>query len=52
MLFVQPLIYIYERLFSLVSDISLLEMTDTNSVLLKELSGQSPWDLSSFFAGG
>ena len=42
MLFVQPLIYIYERLFSLVSDISLLEMTDTNSVLLKELSDKAP----------
>ena len=42
MLFVQPLIYIYERLFRLVSDISLLEMTDTNSILLKELSDKAP----------
>ena len=42
MLFVQPLIYIYERLFGLVSDISLLEMTDTNSILLKELSDKAP----------
>ena len=38
MLFVQPLIYIYERLFRLVSDVSLLELSDTNSILLKELS--------------
>ena len=42
MLFVQPLIYIYERLFRLVSDVSLLEMTDTNSILLKELSDKAP----------
>jgi hypothetical protein len=42
MLFVQPLIYIYERLFGLVSDVSLLEMTDTNSILLKELSDKAP----------
>ena len=42
MLFVQPLIYIYERLFRMVSDVSLLEMTDTNSILLKELSDKAP----------
>ena len=42
MLFVQPLIYIYERAFRLVSDVSLLEMTDTNSILLKELSDKAP----------
>ena len=35
MLFVQPLIYIYEKLFGLVSDVSLLELSDTNSNLLK-----------------
>ena len=32
MLFVQPLIYIYERIFGLVSDVSLLELSDTNSI--------------------
>lgn len=42
MLFVQPLIYIYERLFGLVSDVSLLELSDTNSNLLKELSDKAP----------
>ena len=42
MLFVQPLIYIYERLFGLISDISLLELSDTNSPLLKELSDKTP----------
>lgn len=41
-LFTQPLIYIYEKLFGLVSDISLLELTDTNSKLLRELSEKAP----------
>lgn len=41
-LFVQPLIYIYEKLFGLVSDVSLLELSDTNSKLLKELSNRAP----------
>ena len=41
-LFVQPLIYIYEKLFGLVSDVSLLELSDTNSALLKELSNKAP----------
>jgi putative nucleotidyltransferase with HDIG domain len=42
MLFVWPLIYIYEKLFGLVSDVSLLELSDTNSRLLKELSNKAP----------
>ena len=41
-LFVQPLIYAYEKLFGLVSDVSLLELTDTNSFLLKKLSDNAP----------
>lgn len=41
-LFVQPLIYAYEKLFGLVSDVSLLELSDTNSSLLKELSDKAP----------
>lgn len=41
-LFVQPLIYAYEKLFGLVSDVSLLELSDTNTKLLKELSDVSP----------
>lgn len=41
-LFVQPLIYIYEKMFGLVSDVSLLELSDTNSKLLKELSNRAP----------
>ena len=41
-LFVYPLIYIYEKVFNLVSDVSLLELSDTNSPLLKELSNKAP----------
>lgn len=41
-LFVQPLIYIYEKIFGLISDVSLLELSDTNSKLLKELSNKAP----------
>ena len=41
-LFVQPLIYIYEKIFGLVSDVSLLELSDTNAKLLKKLSNKAP----------
>ena len=41
-LFAQPLIYIYEKIFGMVSDVSLLELSDTNSKLLKELSNKAP----------
>jgi cyclic-di-AMP phosphodiesterase PgpH len=41
-LFVQPLIYAYEKVFGLVSDMSLLELSDTNTKLLKELSDKAP----------
>ena len=41
-LFVLPLIYAYEKLFGLVSDVSLLELSNTNSKLLKELSNKAP----------
>jgi len=42
LLFVQPIIYFYEKFFGLVSDMSLLELSDTNSKLLKELSTKAP----------
>lgn len=41
-LFAQPLIYMFEKIFGLVSDVSLLELSDTNSRLLKELSDKAP----------
>jgi len=42
LLFVQPLIYTYEKLFGLVSDLSLLELSDTNTKLLKKLADIAP----------
>ena len=41
-LFSQPFTYIYERTFGLVSDVSLLELSDTNSSLLRQLSEKAP----------
>ncbi len=41
-LFVLPLIYAYEKMFGLISDMSLLELSNTNSKLLKELSNKAP----------
>jgi 7TM-receptor with intracellular phosphohydrolase domain protein len=41
-LFSQPFTYIYERVFGLVSDVSLLELSDTNSKLLRQLSEKAP----------
>ncbi|MBT8261426.1 MAG: HDIG domain-containing protein [Bacteroidia bacterium] len=41
-LFAHPLIYFYEKLFGLVSDVSLLELSDTNTKLLKELANKAP----------
>ncbi|ANW96941.1 phosphohydrolase [Wenyingzhuangia fucanilytica] len=36
------LIWLYEKLFGLVSDITLLELSNTNSVLLRELNEKAP----------
>ena len=36
------LILIYEKVFNLVSDVSLLELSDTNSKLLRELNEKAP----------
>lgn len=41
-LFVQPLIYLYEKVFGLVSDVSLLELSDTNSAVFRKLSNKAP----------
>lgn len=41
-LFVLPLIYVFEKLFGLVSDESLKELSNTNSKLLRELSEKAP----------
>ena len=36
------LIWLYEKLFGLVSDITLLELSNTNSILLRELNEKAP----------
>jgi cyclic-di-AMP phosphodiesterase PgpH len=41
-LFAFPLIYMFERMFGLVSDITLLELSDTNTPLLRELAEKAP----------
>lgn len=37
-----PLIYLFERFFGIVSDLTLMELTNTNSNLLRELSFKAP----------
>ena len=37
-----PLIYVFEKVFGFLSDISLLELSDINNKLLKELAGRAP----------
>lgn len=37
-----PLIYAFERLFGIISDVTLMELTNTNSKLLRELSYKAP----------
>ena len=37
-----PLIYFQEKIFGLVSDVSLLELSDTNNQLLRKLAQQAP----------
>lgn len=37
-----PLIYAFERVFGIVSDVTLLELSNTNSKLLRELSFKAP----------
>lgn len=41
-LFSYPLIYIFEKVFGLTSDVSLMELSDTNAPLLRELSIKAP----------
>ena len=42
MLFAYPLIYIFEKLFSYLSDVTLMELSDTNHPLLRRLSEKAP----------
>jgi len=37
-----PLIYIFEKIFSFVSDVTLIELSDTNQPLLRKLAEEAP----------
>jgi len=37
-----PLVYVFEKIFSFVSDITLLELSDTNQKLLRDLAEKAP----------
>lgn len=41
-LFAFPLIFIFEKAFGFLSDVSLMELADSNSPLLRELSAKAP----------
>ena len=41
-IFAYPIVFVFEKLFSLLSDVSLLELSDTNSPLLRRLSDEAP----------
>ncbi|APD05905.1 uncharacterized protein UJ101_00356 [Flavobacteriaceae bacterium UJ101] len=42
---VLPLIYLYERIFGMMSDLSLLELSDSNHPLLRKLATEAPGTL-------
>jgi cyclic-di-AMP phosphodiesterase PgpH len=41
-LFSYPLIYLFERIFGMITDVSLIELSDTNSKLLRDLAIITP----------
>jgi cyclic-di-AMP phosphodiesterase PgpH len=41
-LFSYPLIYLFEKMFGFISDVTLIELSDTNSPLLRELAMRAP----------
>jgi putative nucleotidyltransferase with HDIG domain len=41
-LLVYPLIYLFEKIFGFLSDVTLMEIADTNSPLLRELASKAP----------
>jgi len=41
-LFTYPIIYVCEKLFGFASDVTLLELSDTNSPLLRDLASKAP----------
>lgn len=41
-LFAYPLIYLFEKIFGNITDVTLMELSDTNSRLLRELTSKAP----------
>ena len=41
-LFSYPLIYLFEKVFGLITDVTLIELSNTNNSLLRELSSKAP----------
>jgi len=41
-LLVYPLVYVFEKIFGFVSDVTLIELSDTNQPLLRKLSEEAP----------
>jgi putative nucleotidyltransferase with HDIG domain len=41
-LFAYPMIFMFEKIFGFISDVSLIELSDTNSFLLRELALKAP----------
>ncbi len=41
-LFTYPLVYVFEKIFGFVSDVTLMELSDTNSKLLRKLNMKAP----------
>lgn len=41
-IFSYPLIFVFEKIFGFISDVSLLELSDTNRKLLRELAAKAP----------
>lgn len=41
-LFTYPLVYIFEKIFGFVSDVTLMELADTNNKLLRQLNNKAP----------
>ncbi len=41
-LFSYPLIYLFEKVFGLITDVTLIELSNTNNNLLRELSSKAP----------
>lgn len=42
LLFVYPIIFVYEKMFGFVSDVTLMELSDSNRSLLQQLSERAP----------